>query len=243
MSALLDGAGELGIALSPGQLAQFDQLQAALQEWNRRVNLTSITEPGEVETKHFLDSLTAAVPLLERLRAGEAVRLVDVGTGGGFPGLPLKIAFPAIHVTLVESVRKKTRFLEHVVAALRLEDVAVETARAEALSAQPAHREAYGWATGRALGALPVVVELCAPFLEPGGLLVAQRKGNLEAELLRAARAFSDLKMWSRAPIPLSLPGLQDGRGLIVGEKYGPTPARFPRRNGLARKAPLGSET
>src|SRR5262245_19887727 len=106
MSALVEGALSLGIELSSGQLAQLDQLGAALREANARINLTSITDPAEIETRHFLDSLSAAMPLLDRLRAGEPVRLVDVGSGGGMPGLPLKIAFPQIRVSLVESVGK-----------------------------------------------------------------------------------------------------------------------------------------
>src|SRR3954451_23593873 len=107
MSGLVDRVARLGISLSDGQLAQLDQLGAALRDGNQRVNLTRITDPGEIETRHFLDSLSAAVPLLDRLRQGEPLRLVDVGSGGGMPGLPLKIAFPALRVTLVESVNKK----------------------------------------------------------------------------------------------------------------------------------------
>jgi 16S rRNA (guanine527-N7)-methyltransferase len=239
VSLLVDGAKALGIELSAGQLAQLDQYSAALREWNKKVNLTRIVDPAEIEVKHFLDSLTAAIPFLDLLRDGTPVRLVDVGSGAGFPGLPLKIAFPSIRLTLIESIGKKVRFLEHVVDILSLKDVAVLAERAETVATWPEHRDSYQWATARALGRLPVVIEVCAPLLEPGGLLVAQRRGDLDAEILRAARVFGALQMWAQTPIPITLPGLMDGRGLVVGEKHSPTPSRFPRRPGLARKEPL----
>jgi 16S rRNA (guanine527-N7)-methyltransferase len=237
---LIDGARRLGIELSPAQIAQLDQLQAAMREWNQRVNLTRIIEPAEVEVKHYLDSLTAAIPLLTRLREQEPMRLIDVGTGPGFPGLPLKIAFPHLQLTLLEATKKKAAYLEYAVSMLGLSNTTVLAVRAEEAAADPAHRERYQWATARALGSLPVVIELCAPFLEPGGILVAPRRGDLERETMAVARTFTALKMWSRAPVPIELPGLEDdGRGLVVGEKFGPTPAKFPRRPGMAKKEPL----
>jgi 16S rRNA (guanine527-N7)-methyltransferase len=237
-SSLVEAAARLGIQLADGQLARLDQLGAALREGNRRANLTSIVDPQLVEIRHYLDSLSAAVPLLDRLQNGEVLRLVDVGSGGGMPGLPLKIAFPTLQVTLVESVGKKAEFLRETVADLGLNDVEVLAQRAELAARLPDHRDTYDWATGRALGSLPVVVELCAPFLAPGGLLVAHRSGNLEADLLRAAPAFKALRMWSRTPIELQM-GELPGHGLIVGEKYAPTPETYPRRPGLPRKRPL----
>ena len=241
MSALVDGARSLGIDLTSRQLAQLDQFGAMLREGNQRVNLTRITNPAEIETRHFLDSLTAAMPLLEPLQAGRDLRLVDVGSGGGIPGIPLKIAFPQIRVSLVESVRKKADFLRQTIAQLQLTDVDVLAARAETAARDPTHRDAYDWATARALGSLPVVIELCAPFLLPGGLLVAQRGGNLDADLAAAAPAFKALKLWARVPMPIHVEGLStDGRrGLIVGEKYAATPETYPRRPGMARKRPL----
>jgi 16S rRNA (guanine527-N7)-methyltransferase len=236
--SLVESAARLGIQLSDGQLARLDQLGAALLEGNRRVNLTRITQPGEIETRHFLDSLSAAVPLLDRLVAGEPLRLVDVGSGGGMPGLPLKIAFPALRVTLVESVNKKAEVLRQFVSDLALTDVDVVAERAETAARSPEHRDAYDVATARALGSLPVVIELCAPFLAQGGLLIAQRSGDLDADLLHAAPAFKALRLWSRSPIYLDIPSLP-GHGLIVGEKYAPTPATYPRRPGLPRKRPL----
>jgi 16S rRNA (guanine527-N7)-methyltransferase len=242
VSALVEGAHALGIELTSAQLAQLDQLGAMLREGNQRVNLTRITDPAEIETKHFLDSLTAAIPLLDILRAGRELRLVDVGSGGGMPGLPLKIAFPKLRVTLVESTNKKAAFLRETVSQLRVEDVTVLAQRAEAAARDPTHRDAYDWATARALGSLPVVIELCAPFLQPGGLLVAQRGGDLDADLAAAAPAFKALKLWARVPIPVHLDGLSTAgrRGLIVGEKYAATPEAYPRRPGLPRKRPLG---
>ena len=239
VSALVDGARTLGINLSSAQLARLDQLGAALREGNTRVNLTRITDPAEIETRHFLDALTASMPLIERLHAGERVRLVDVGSGGGIPGLPLKIAFPQLHVALVESVGKKADFLREVVSQLQLDDVEVIAERAETAARNPIHRDAYDWATARALGKLPVVVELCAPFLAPGGLLVAQRGGDLSGDLSAATPAFKALKLWTRVPIMLHVDGLPPGRGLIVGEKYTTTPMAYPRRPGMARKKPL----
>jgi 16S rRNA (guanine527-N7)-methyltransferase len=236
--SLVDAAARLGIHLGPGHLAAFDQLGAALREGNQRVNLTRIVTPADFETRHVLDSLTAAVPVLDRLRAGEAMHLVDVGSGGGMPGLPLKITFPALRLTLVESVNKKADFLRQAVADLHLSDVSVVASRAELAAREAEHRDSYDWATARALGPLPVVVELCAPFLAPGGLLVAQRSGDLDAELLHAAPAFKAVRLWSRTPIYLDIPTLP-GHGLIIGEKYAPTPEAYPRRPGMPRKRPL----
>src|SRR5579859_2485873 len=236
-TSLVEAASQLGITLNDAQLAQLDQLGAALREGNRRVNLTRITEPSEIETRHWLDSLSAAVPVLDRLGSGEVLRLVDVGSGGGMPGLPLKIAFPALRVTLVESVNKKADFLRETVSDLGLKDVLVVAARAELAARDPEHRDTYDWAVARALGPLPVVIELCAPFLAPGGLLVAQRSGDLDGDLLQAAPAFKALRLWSRTPLYLEIPSLP-GHGLVIGEKYAPTPEAYPRRPGMPPKRP-----
>jgi 16S rRNA (guanine527-N7)-methyltransferase len=235
---LVEVVARLGIHLNERQLASMDQLGAAVREGNKRVNLTRITDPAEFEIRHVLDSLSAATPLLDRLAAGERLRLVDIGSGGGMPGLPLKIAFPQLHVTLVESVNKKADFLRQTVTDLGLSDVSVVAQRAELAARSLDHRDMYDWVTARALGILPVVVELCAPFLAPGGLLVAQRSGDLDADLLAAAPAFKALRLWSRTPIYLEIPALP-GHGLVVGEKYAPTPETYPRRPGLPRKRPL----
>ncbi len=235
-SSLVESAAQLGIELGDAQVARLDQLGAALREGNRRVNLTRITDPAAIETRHFLDSLSAGLPLLDRLRGGEALRLVDVGSGGGMPGLPLKITFPALRVTLVESVGKKADFLRSTVAELGLDDVEVVAERAETAGRAEAHRDVYDWATARALGTLPVVIELCAPFLAPGGLLVAQRSGDLDADVLGAAPAFKALRMWARTPVYLQIASLP-GHGLVVGEKYAATPQVYPSGRGCRASA------
>jgi 16S rRNA (guanine527-N7)-methyltransferase len=239
VSGLVEGARSLGLDLSAAQLARLDQLGAALREGNTKVNLTRITDPAKVETLHFLDSLTAYLALRDRLRDEPRSRVVDVGSGGGLPGLPLKIALPDLRLTLVESVGKKAAFLRETVDQLGLTEVEIVNARAEEAARQPEHRDGYAAALARALGKLPVVIELCAPFLAPGGLLVALRRGDLDAEIAQAAPAFKALKLWSRVPLMIGVDGLRDGRGLVVGEKYAPTPEAYPRRAGMPTKRPL----
>jgi 16S rRNA (guanine527-N7)-methyltransferase len=242
METLAAGATALGLALDAGQLAAFARYRDLLLDWNRRVNLTSITEPEDVETRHFLDSLTSAAPLLARWGVAGAqspLRCIDVGSGGGFPGVPLKVALPRLQVTLLESTGKKADFLDALVAALALDRVAVIAERAETLAHAPAHREAYDVAFARALGPLPVLLELTLPFLRVGGLVVAARRGDVPAELGAASYAREALGGGLVEVVPVTVPPLDDGRVLVVVEKARPTPAAYPRRPGMPAKRPL----
>lgn len=232
-------AAELGVPLTPRQLDAFERYRHELLAWNERVNLTSITEPDEVERRHFVDSLTCLLALNDLLEECPAATLIDIGTGGGFPGLPLKIARPEIRLTLLDSVRKKTEFLEHLVRALGLCDVTVLTARAEELGQQPQYRERYDAAVSRALAELPVLLELCLPFVRVGGRLVAPRRGDLLAQQAEAERAARELGGVFRAPIPVDLGPGYTGYGLVVVDKAAPTPPRYPRRPGIPAKRPL----
>lgn len=241
MGLLTEGATALGIDLTPGQIAQIDQFGAAILDANQHLNLTRITAPDDVERLHFLDSLTAALPLLPRLQAGEQLWLMDVGTGAGLPGVALKIAFPALHVTLLESTGKKATFLRGIVEQFHWDDVEVVAERAETAGRDERFRDQYDWVTARAVAPLPVVVEICAPFLSTGGFLVAHRRGDLDADVEHAAVAFAELKLWARRPQMVDLPTLADGRGLVIGEKYARTPERYPRRPGIPAKRPLGA--
>ena len=172
LAPLARGAAALGIALGAEQLAAFAAYRALLLEWNARFNLTAITDPAQIVTRHFLDSLTVALGV-PRARWAGAPRLLDVGSGAGFPGLALAIAFPQWHVTALEATGKKVTFLRHVAAALGLARVRVLQGRAEALAHAPAERARYDVVAARALAALPTLLEYCQPFARVGGVTIS----------------------------------------------------------------------
>ncbi len=237
MKRLVTGALQLGIDLSPAQVDQFLRYRDELLAWNRKMNLTSITDPDEVETLHFLDSLSVAAGIPGGI--GGAGRLLDVGTGGGFPGIPLKLAHPSLSVTLLESTAKKTRFLSHIVNDLGLEAVEVLCRRSEDLAQDPAHRERYDTVVARAVASIATLAELTLPLCAVGGRVIAQKRGNIAEELQRGARAIATMGGRLLECKPVSLPGLVDGRCLVVLQKIAPTPENYPRRAGVPAKRPL----
>jgi len=218
------------VALDDKQLQQFDRYRDELLDWNQRVNLTAITEPSAVERLHFLDSLAC---LLEPFPFG--VRVLDVGAGAGFPGLPLKIARPDLDLTLLEATGKKARFLEHLTAVLALDLVHVVAERAEIF----AGRERFDIVLARALAAMPALLELTLPFCRLGGKVLALKKGAaLTAELTSAAHALQVLGGELAEPRAYEfLEGEQ--RQVVVIRKVRPTPAGYPRRPGMPAKKPL----
>lgn len=228
------------MSLDEQQVKLFERYRDELLRWNQRVNLTAIVEPERIERRHFLDSLSCLAGCADLLAARPNARLIDVGSGGGFPGLPLKIARPALRVTLLDSVGKKTAFLEHLVCQLKLTAVTIVTARAEDLARSPEHRERYDLAVSRAVAALPVLLELTLPFLQVGGRLVAPRRGDLQAEVAAAERAAELLGGSFRVSVPIGPGGTAAGYGLVVVDKVGPTPSAYPRRAGRPVKRPLG---
>ncbi len=237
MKELKERAAALGVVLDAHQIAQFRAYYEMLQEWNERTNLTAIADYWGVLTKHFLDSLSCALAL--DFPPGDT-RLIDVGSGAGFPGLPLKIAFPEIHVTLLEATSKKTEFLHAVVDHLRLSDVTILTTRAEEAAHNPIHREAYDVAVARALAAMPVLVELCLPFVRCGGRLIAQKGDPPAVELTAAQEALRILGGQLDRIQPVCVPGLDAIRHLVIIDKVATTPARYPRRSGVPSRRPLG---
>lgn len=237
MEALIRNAAALGVALTEEQISRFATYERELIAWNERINLTAIADPREVEIKHFADSL-ACLAALPAPRTGP-LDVVDVGTGAGFPGLPLRICRPDLSLRLLDSTAKKTRFLAHLVRALDLEDVEVLTGRAEDLGRTPAHREAYDVATSRAVAQLAALAELCLPLLRVGGLMIAQKSAGIDEELRAAGRAIAILGGGLLPIRRYALPDLPEPRWLVLIEKVRPTPPAYPRRPGLPAKKPL----
>ncbi len=225
-----------GLALSDEQVQQFETYLAILLAWNAHTNLTGIREPAEIVDKHFLDSLSC-LQVMPGLAAGQT--LIDVGTGAGFPGLPLKIARPELEVTLVDSVGKKCRFLEEVIGALGLSGAAVIADRAEEMGHQRGHRQHYDWATARALGRMPILLEYLLPLVKIGGTLVAQKGESAIEETTEAANAIRLLGGRLREVRLARLGDVAQAHHLVVIDKIAATPITYPRRAGLPVKKPL----
>lgn len=239
---LIRGASELGINLTDRHLVAFETCYEALVAWNKRFNLTAITEWEAVLIRHFLDSLSCLKAIHQReLSAGAMV--VDVGTGAGYPGIPLKIVCPGIRLTLVEATRKKVAYLEHLIDKLRLQDVRAIHARAEELGQDPAHRERYDWAVARAVARLPTLVEYLLPLVRVGGATLSQKGQDAPAEVQEAAYAISTLGGEVRQLVPVELRGLAETRYLVVVDKVASTPLKHPRRPGIPDKRPLLAPT
>lgn len=240
MDILSRGARELHIPLTEAQLAQFARFQSELLDWNERMNLTAITEPTDIQIKHFLDSLTVVAALPAERRSGARRRLLDVGAGAGFPGIPLAIVLPNVDIVLLEATQKKCRFLEHAIASLGLPNVQVACGRAEDLGRAAGERESYDVVVARAVASLAALAELCLPFARIGGRVIAQKKLGIADEVSSAARAIKTVGGKMVSPVTVHLPISGEARQLVIIEKVSPTPSLYPRRPGLPAKSPLG---
>ncbi len=215
-------------------LAAFEYYRQELLDWNSRINLTAITDPQDVLLKHFLDSLS----LLKVYPHPEA-RLLDIGSGAGFPGLPLKMARPQWHVALLEATGKKTLFLRHMIETLHLDDIELIHGRAEELAHKQEYRAAFDIVTARAVSALPSLLEYCAPYCRVGGVIVLPKKGHLTEELQQAKHTAVHVGVRLKADVLVDLPGLADGRRLLVWEQQKLCPPRYPRSGSAIAKKPL----
>lgn len=234
-SLLISGLGDLGVQVTPDQTRQFGHLLALLQEANTRVNLTALKTERDIVLKHFVDSATC----LTGGHLDEPVTVIDIGTGAGFPSLPLAILRPHLRITPLDSIRKKVDFVRSAAEALDLVGVTPMVGRAETLGQDSAHRDTYDRVVVRAVAALPVLMELAVPLLKPGGLLVAQ-KGAITDDELAAGNAAATAVGGDVVDIhSFPLPVLGDARTLVVVRKARPTPARYPRREGVPAQQPL----
>lgn len=242
MEKLIAGAGALGLRLTDSQVGSFQAYYEELVDWNQKFNLTAITEYEQVQIRHFADSLSILLAEEARQALGRSdARVIDVGSGAGFPGIPLKLVCPRIRLTLLEATGKKVSFLEHLIARLGLRRATPIQARAEEMGHDPGHRAGYDLALARAVADMAVVAEYTLPFCRPGGWLVAQKGEAGPAEAWAAEKAIRLLGGELRRVLPVELPGLPENRSLVIVEKVSPTPDLYPRRPGMPSKRPLGT--
>ncbi|MDI6827586.1 MAG: 16S rRNA (guanine(527)-N(7))-methyltransferase RsmG [Armatimonadota bacterium] len=232
---LASGASELGIHLDEKQLDAFDVFTSLLLEWNKKFNLTRITSPEEIAVKHYIDSLA----LLKFVNIPSGSMLIDIGTGAGFPGIPLKIVRPDLKLTLLDSVRKKLVFLEVAVAEMGLKDVELIHGRAEDIGRVQSYRESYDFVVSRAVARLNVLAEFCLPFCRIGGIFAAYKGADISDEVKDAKNAIQILG--GEEPIVNSfiLPESDLSRTLVIVRKSRNTPAAYPRKAGIPERSPL----
>ncbi|NLN65468.1 MAG: 16S rRNA (guanine(527)-N(7))-methyltransferase RsmG [Clostridiaceae bacterium] len=231
---LREGAACYGISLTDNQIKQFSQYLDKLNEWNQKINLTAITEERDVVIKHFIDSLTVCQYL-----PGNTKKLIDVGTGAGFPGIPLKIVHEHLSVTLLDSLEKRVRFLNDVIADNQLTDIQALHGRAEDVAREKAHREAYDIGIARAVASLTVLCEYVLPLVRIGGLFVAMKGSDIHNEIKDAEKAISILGGAIKSINHFTLPFDPMERHIVLIEKTRQTPTQYPRKSGKPTKSPI----
>ncbi len=224
-----------GLSLSTRQMTQLAVYERELLLWNEKFNLTAIRDVEGIRAKHFLDSLSCSLAWKEQIPR----RLIDVGSGAGFPGIVLKLLYPALRLTLVESVGKKAKFCAHIVETLELDNVEILAERAEDVGQNLAHREKYDWAVARAVAAMPVLVEYLLPLVRVGGGVLAQKGEGGPAEVNASEKALKILGGRMRQLVKVELPGVADERFLVLIDKFAATPQAYPRKAGIPAKKPL----
>ncbi|WP_409290881.1 16S rRNA (guanine(527)-N(7))-methyltransferase RsmG [Peribacillus sp. SCS-37] len=226
---------EKGITLTSLQLEQFQSYYQILVEWNEKMNLTAITDKEEVYLKHFYDSISAAF----YFDFTKPLKICDVGAGAGFPSLPLKICFPELEVSIVDSLNKRISFLNHLADSLKLEHVSFYHDRAETFGQNPAHREQYDVVTARAVARMSVLSELCLPLVKQGGYFVAMKGANGSEETETGDKAVKTLGGRVESIHSFILPYEESERNIVIVSKKKPTPKKYPRKPGTPNKQPL----
>lgn len=235
LTLLKEGCIQLGIGLTPNQEQQFIDFYEYLIEKNKVMNLTGITEFQEVLVKHFLDSLACVKAVdIKNVR-----NVIDIGTGAGFPGIPLKIAFPHLEALLLDSLNKRVNFLKETFGMLRLADIQAVHGRAEEYAKNKVYREKYDLCVSRAVSNLATLSEYCLPYVKCGGCFVSYKSGKVQEETGQAAKAIEILGGRIKDILYFNLPGSEIERSLVVIEKVKSTPARYPRKAGTPLKEPL----
>ena len=225
------------LRLTGEQRKLFDQLVLLLAEKNRQVNLTAITDPKEIREKHFADSLAVCLCKEADEKFRQGAKVLDLGTGGGFPALPIKIVYPDTEMTMLDATRKKLTVLNEMTEVLGLTNAATIWGRAEELAHQPEYRAYFNMVVSRAAMYLPALIECAVPFLKEGGMLIAYKQGSNDDEIVESAHALDELNAEITGQALYSIGG--DARRLIMIEKTGPTPDKYPRRPGKPTKNPL----
>lgn len=229
------GLEEKGISLSSEQLAQFEKYHELLVEWNEKMNLTAITDKEEVYLKHFYDSISAAF----YVDFNSITSLCDVGAGAGFPSIPIKICFPHLHVSIVDSLNKRITFLNHLADQLGLENTHFHHDRAETFGKNKDHRESYDMVTARAVARMSVLSELCLPLIKKGGYFVAMKAASVNDEMDKAKKAITTLGGKTEQVDSFLLPEENSERTIVQIKKVKDTPNKYPRKPGTPNKLPL----
>ena len=226
---------QLNIQADAKMLDQFDQFYHLLVEWNKVMNLTGITDYEDVVEKHFVDSLS----LVHAMDMQKISTVIDVGTGAGFPGIPLKIAFPHLQVVLLDSLNKRINFLNEVIARLGLKKIQAIHGRAEEYARKTEYRETFDLCVSRAVANLSVLSEYCVPYIRVGGMFISYKSGEIEDEVKNARKAVDILGGTIRDVVKFDLPGTEIHRSFVIIEKNRPTQKKYPRKAGTPAKEPL----
>ena len=241
LDTFIKDLNQFGISLEEKQLIQFIQYYELLMEWNRFMNLTAITEYEEVLKKHFIDSLSIINILKYEELSTKSISVIDIGTGAGFPGIPLKIVFPNLQVTLLDSLQKRVNFLQAVIDELSLSDIRVVHGRAEeyASEGKGKYREQFDLCVSRAVANLSTLSEYCLPYIKVGGAFISYKSDKMEDEYIQAKRAIELLGGKKKKKASFTIPGTDISRTLLLIGKVNKTPVKFPRKAGLPSKEPL----